>query len=511
MTDIIHSVFTQVAWDNVAAVEAPTVVNGAGVLLDLNTPTTHVANIAKFVVNAQNDITLRATIAYVLAIASDNPEDAPTEDLSEDVLVSAASWIGANVIRREFHQIMHNLSVTLVFRASDTIAHGDFADAVHGHDDYYLGQADRVWGVLARTPGALERITTFRQEAAKAIIANANHRELEENHNWYTTNQNVEGTSTCRLLACGGSGIDRFRVFMGIYGHDMWHYMDNISLRKVAHMLSGGVCERVDAPVEGVNENPVAYHNADGDTDLNIYGDYVRDSSDIPYRPNGPVILENFRIGDTTHARIPIDHVIDIGQAAKDRFPGNMVGIAGLITGVQVIVSMISSVSSVVVIEQAEALISNYATLRTMITSSTMDRTGLLALKEALQNAVAFAYGYSQDTPELREQANQYASLTSLARRSGDQVSRGSVFARRIRELATDPNAVESAIGSAFASMADVFTAIGQIENLDIANAEFRPTGPVNVQIYRNADQLANEVQRRNLAARLANPDQVEM
>lgn len=503
MTDIIHSVFSDVAWDDVEPVRAPEEVNGAGVILDLNTPTDHIAQIARFVVNDQNDISLRGTIAYVLAIANDNPAAEPTEDLPDEVLVTASSWIGANVIRREFHQIFHKLDVDLTFRQTDVIREDRLDDLLHDNAEWYLGQADRVWGLLSTTDGAIEKMTTFRQEAAKAIIANANHRELEERHNWFTANQNVEGTSTCRLIACGGSRLDRFRVFMGTYGHDMWHYMDDVTLRKAAHMLSGGVCERYDRPANEGDPRPLNHHDADGSTDLDLYGDFVRDSANIPYRPDGPVVIENFSVGGILHNRIRIDQVIDVGQAAKDRFPGNIVGVAGLITGVQSVISMISSVASMVVIPQTDRLVQNFTTLSGKFTEPTITRRSLLALKTRLQNVVSFAYGYCQETPELRDYAGRFSSLASFANRAGDHLQRGSIFARRMREVATDPNAVEQLISTTFNSLAGVFDGIDDIHGLDVEDGDFSEVDEVRVQVYRNADQIANEVARREQAARL--------
>jgi hypothetical protein len=509
MTDIIHSVFTDVAWDANLPAEAPTGVNGAGVMLDLNTPTDHIAKIAKFVVNDQNDISLRHTIAYVLAISNDNPQDQPAEALADEVLVTAASWIGCNVIRHEFHQIFHKICVDMTFRQTDTVAVDSLDNILHGNLAWYLGQADRVWGMLVNTEGAIERITTFRQEAAKAIIANANHRELEERHNWYTNNQNIEGTSTCRLLACGGSGIDRFRVFMGSYGHDMWHYMDDTTIRKAAHMLAGNVCERYDRPDPDDEdaEAPTTYHDSSGRTDLEVYGNFVRDSSGEPFRPNGPVILEDFSIGGIVYSKIPINRVIDVGQAAADRFPGNMIGVAGLITGVQAIISMISSVSSVVVIPESAVLIRNFTTLGSKFTEAGLARSTLLELKTELQNVVSYAYGYCQEMPELKDHSGQYNSLASYARRAADHMARGAIFARRMREVTTDPGAVENMIAQAFNSLSAAIGKMGDVEGLQVGPRDFADVPEVSAQIYRTADQIANEVSRRRAAAELLESD----
>lgn len=504
MTDIINSVFTDVVWNNVTPARAPEEVNGAGVSLDLNTPTDHVSKVAKFVVNDANDISLRHTIAYVLAIANDNPQATDNENLSDDVILSAASWVGANVIRREFHQIFHKLAVSMTFRQTDVIPVARLDAVLNGNLNYYLDQADRLWGHIAGSDGGIEKITTYRQEAGKAIIANANHRELEENHNWYTNNQNIEGTSTCRLLSCGGSGIDRFRAYMGIYGHDMWHYMDNDTIRKCAHMLAGGVCERVNPGVDADGDPFHSYTDENGNTDLDNYGHYVRDSTGMNYRPNGPVYLENFRIGNVQHQKVPIDRVIDIGQAARDRFPGNMVGIAGLITGVQAVISMLSSVSSVVVLDDVDILIANYNELLNKFTSPGMSRSALLGLKDALQGAISFAYGYCSESPELRDQAGKYSSLVSYANRSAEAMNRGSIFARRMREIATDPNAVESLIEVTFANMANAITRAVHVEDFDVPMGAIRTVETPSVRVYRNADQIATEKARREAADELA-------
>jgi len=503
MTEIIHSIFKDVSWDDVPAVRAPDDVNGSGVMLDLNTPTEHVAQIAKFVVNKKNDISLRSTIAYVLAIANDNPVSTPVDNLPEEVLVTASAWIGANVIRREFHQIFHNLCVDLTLRQTDVILEDKLDDLLHENSDYYLAQADRVWGLLSNDDESLSKVTTFRQEAAKAIIANANHRESEENHNWITGNQNIEGTSTCRLLACGGANVDRFKMFMGTYGHDMWHYMDDLTLRKAAHMLSGGVCERYDRKENPNDPDPVSHHNLAGETDLDLYGDYLKDSAGVNYRPDGPVILENFRVGQVSHDRIRIDQVVDVGQAARDRFPGNIVGVAGLITGVQAITSMVSSISSVVVIPQTDRLIQNFTRLSAKFTDPTLNRRSLLALKTHLQSVISFAFGFCQETPELKEYTAKFGSLSSYANRAGDHLQRGSIFARRMREVSTDPNAVEQLISSTINSLAAVFSDIDRIKGLDIGIGEFMDVGDANVQIYRTTEQIVNEAERRGKAIEL--------
>eukprot|EP01083_Nonionella_stella_P001175 3430_1 len=458
---------------------------------------------AKFVTNAQNDIDLQATIAYVLAIANDNPDELLTDDIGDEVVAVAAPWIGNNIIRREMHQIFHNLNVDLTFRQNDVIPYARLDGVLNGNSAYYRAQANRVWGAIEASEGGLEKITTYRQEAGKGLIANANHRDLEELHNWYTNNQNIDGTSTCRLLACGGSGIERFKAYMGIFGHDMWHYMSDSTLRRCAHMLAGGVCERVDTPDADGGEVADEFHNMEGDSDTEVYGEYVTDATGMKYRPNGPVVLENFRVGETLYRRITIDEVIDVGQAAKDRFPGNMVGISGLITGVQAITSMITSVASVVSITQVDNMIGNYNLLLSKITAPGMNRTALLELKDALQSIISFAYGYCQESPELRDHTGKYSSLASYANRASDQLAFGSIFARRIRELTTDPNAVEGLIRSALASVSNAVVAAAQVEDFDADEAEFAEIGPENVRIYRNADQINNEKDRRTLALQL--------
>lgn len=269
-------------------------------------------------------------------------------------------------------------------------------------------------------------------------------------------------------------------------------------------MLSGGVCERVNPGTDTNGEPYISYTDGDGNTDLHNYGDYVRDSTGMNYRPNGPVYLENFRIGNIQHQKIAIDRVIDIGQAARDRFPGNMVGVAGLITGVQAVVSMLSSVSSVVVLDDVDVLIGNYNVLLDQFTSPGMSRSVLLGLKDALQGAISFAYGYCSESPELRDQAGKYSSLVSYANRSAEAMNRGSIFARRMREIATDPNAVESLIEVTFANMANAITRAIHVENFDMPEGAIRDVETPSVQIYRNADQIATEKDRRAAAEELA-------
>jgi hypothetical protein len=303
---------------------------------------------------------------------------------------------------------------------------------------------------------------------------------------------------TKKHLSVAGSHVEAFAQYMLKAGHDIWHYLDDRTLRSICYLICGMCPGRSNDPDTG------NYRNADNETDLDLFGQFITDKQGVMYRPGGPVTLYNFEHVGERHEKVAVTAIIDVGQAAADRYPFGTLGVSSIITGSDMVITMLNNISSKVNLDGVQEATSGFAAIGGIAKDSHVSRDTILVLRRHVGKPIRIAYGYCDAIPELKALANSYESLCNFSRQNPAEVAIGSTLAARVRELSADPDAVAGAIQSAFAAVAAAIAGVEEADEIDTTEMTLDAVVVPEVQIYRNTTQIQDETQRRQNAANLA-------
>jgi len=499
--DYTRTIFDDIDWTSVpnAAIQCPTTINGTGVLIDMSHPVDFIDKKGKIVLNETGDFDLASTLAWTLAMSIDNPDTAPEGDYTDDQFANAGFWLGNNIIRYNIHQVMYKAGMDVEVRNSDVIQAASLDRALNGNLEYYRAQSQRLWNFLTGDDTAMAGVTSNRTEVTRAIVAVANHRDTEEKHSWFTGRQAINGSMTKKHLNVAGSHVEALALFMLRAGHDIWHYLSDQTLRSLSYLVCGMVPYRVNDR----GDDPDVYTHTDGETDEDKYGVLITDSHEVGYRAAGPVMLEDFEFLGDEHDEISVLAVIDVGQAAKDRFPFGTLGVSSLITGCAMISAMLNNISSKVVLEGVDVLVASINSVRNVPKDNNITRVMIMALRVALGDSIRLAFGYCDACPELKAMANSYDSLVNFSKQEPVPVAMGATLAARIRELTADPDAVAEAIKTTFKSVSTAINSLVECAQINTTTLNLRVPETPEISIYRNLTQVQEETQRREASAQM--------
>lgn len=389
-----------------AVAHAPSTLNGSGGLIDVTNVTSFVDPVALVALNAARQFDLRYNIAYNIYCGQGRP-DQPTA-VTADHLQAASRNIARSYERFAILDMLSHSDYpkAIIYRSLDIVLPAQL-DTIPGIAEL-LAVADLVHERFIDDPVFRAKVAPEGHLAMTATVANALHRVATTGHNWFTDAAGRRGTPTNRLLSTAGADRDIFEDFMAREGHDIWHFLSDATLADIASAVTG-------------------------ESEIKLNAGY------------------EYRESEVSDGNMTISEVIQISQAAKDRWPVGTVGISALILAIPLIRDMITQLA----VRSGHPIDSNTDKLLGKITSalskSGVDRDTVLELRDVLQELAAIAYGFNEGLYTSDDSNRNYTSLSTYVSR--DQVGRlhGKMIGNWAKSTAIQDASIAGIIGDILA------------------------------------------------------------
>lgn len=369
------------AQDRATTVQPPNAYNGNLGAVATATSATFIESSNYFVLNAEGtSINLTATLAYRINCSMSNPDNA--------VAITAAHLETARtVINRtfEWYTVIRTLkaadnTLVIAFSRTDVItrasaeAAGNWANchtvAVLLYEDF-VGDTIKA-AYLCPDP----------HMASILVVINAIHRKTCSMHNWITRAITQSGTASNRAVHAAGE----YEADLLIYaneantGHDMFHVLDNPTIFAAATMLTGAAALA-------------------GGTDL------------------GGITIGADPVSLSDHFGIP--------ESCIDRWPVGKLGVSAIHLAVYEINATCSAISIATKSFPTARIKAVLTEIKAFASDRAVDRTLMLAIKEAVGSIAGFACGFNSNTREGKERIESGVSLTRLVERHSDLMPAG--------------------------------------------------------------------------------------
>jgi len=402
-------------------VAAPDGYNGAASTLDVISPADFIHHNNKIITSENNVMSLRHTIIFNIWNSMGKPTVATAVTAAH--IASTSRLIGINVVKHTLLALFHAADILIVLRSSDVMSVNALTALMGSSIDLISTAADRLWAYFMDNDALLNELCSDKKHVALAIVATAMHRYMVDQHNWLTNLTRKAGSVTNKITMVAGADRTEFIDFMETVGHDVWHMLSNETLIRVCDAVTGVTEAIVVSP--GVNDGgePLGYfYNS-----VNVVGDDICD-------------------------------IIKLNDGATDRWPVNGLGKASIIVGTNLIRMVVIEISSKALIDNLSTVNSSFEAIKTYIADSDLSRAEVLNLKEALGPMIAKAYGFLNQNSATEDFANTSPALVNFVKTLSVDVAFGAVFAKRFREVVTDPMAVKEMIKVFLSGIASITT-----------------------------------------------------
>lgn len=366
--------------------------NGDDLPVDLNSSTSGVDDSHKFILRLDGTLDLVRTLAHFMSITYSGD----TEKASELIAwVSRDSgWISIIFSMAQMYRLAVSATPACRFivRSSDTVPAAVLDGMKHAAKTKKAARAIVRWAKADSSNAA--KVQKGSELVFSALVAVAIHRQLTNGHSWITSHTTKAGSVAARALAVAGSEIEAFRPFMINFGHDVWHHLSNDSLFDFA-----SACTKDDT--------------------IDMYDLYVTD--------------ENFRWGGRPMGLTHVSDIAALQDSAIDRYPTSMMGKAAVLTGLNLLKSMLSTVGFKVVVRGQGQVLANIDAIRDAISDFEGERSVLLAARKSLNGIVCTAYGFAATGIDEDSVASSYPALAALAKSNSAAKETGSQLAKVLR------------------------------------------------------------------------------
>lgn len=374
-----------------AGVTAPQGLNGRVGNVDLTAPVTFVDADNRIVMDNAGVFSLRFSMANALWVAQGHP---PTATPVTPDHIKAASFRIGNLICQ--HDILVGLTqvnppINIVIRGSDSVpkvaakAYVDLGDA-NATPPVPVGAwipcvfaADAIFHRYASDPEFAIKLCSNGLLVAIMAIANALHRELMAGHNWLTNLARKKGSQTARCALVGGAHKEPLLVFAETAhaGHDLWHWLTDVSIKQVACALNGAV------------------------------------------RHTTP---QGFMWSGTSHAvgNLELASVTDLPASCRDRYPIGLPGKSALVTGLSVVREMAATIGLRTEGVGIEKVTGSIELMLVIIDDAFFTRDMLLEFRTNLRTTIATAAGF---VGHNRAGAERIEGIPSLFKYVSEDVS----------------------------------------------------------------------------------------
>lgn len=385
---------------------APSTLNGTGGVIDVTNVTSFVDIVALVAINSARQFDLRANLAYNIYCGQGRPDQATA--VTPEHLQAAAKHIARTYERFALLDMISHSSYgkPIAYRALDIIQPAQL-NAIPGFSNL-LECADLVHERVIDDAVFRAKVAPEGHFAMTAVIANSLHRVATTGHNWFSDAAGRRGTPTNRILAVAGADRDLFEDFMGREGHDIWHFLNDPTLTDFANIISAESDVRLEEGYE--------------------YGDG--------------------QVSDGSHT---ISGVVQVSQAAKDRWPVGTVGISALILAVPLVRDMITQLC----VRSGNAMNANtdraLAKIASKLGQPGVDRDVVLRIRDILQELSAIAYGFNEGLYSTDDTNRNYASLNAYANRDPVGKLHGKMIGNWAKGTAIQDASIATIIGDILA------------------------------------------------------------
>jgi len=455
---------------------APNGYNGAAFEMDLARVEEWVEkkNLIVMTEGPNPQLDLRMTWAYAIYAVQGFPADAIAVTAAHmDAAADRLADIGAvhTLLAVFSHLNIGGEEMIVRVRRSDCLSHterntifqaGEGAVAA-GPGFAILEVVDRLWDHLRADVTAFNRFYSKAAFSTMMLCMNAMHRELLERHNWFTDHATNPKTQTARCVAMAGASKDLFLAWVarGSRGHDLWHFLNDETLQKMAYILTGH-----EAELDGV-DNTVTVRDA-----FHYKGELVG---------AGPVDVKG---------------LFGLSESVCDRLPSGTVGVAGLIVGVQMVALMLEKISYKVTITNGPEVIAGVNMVKEYLSEQEMDRGQLINLKAQFLPIVATAVGFMNYTAAGRDQVDTYESLVNYVKQDIKNSGRGRTLAETLEPLEVTPAKLKGLIGVLFSEAIAAFK-VCEMENAPDVDE------PGNIEVGMTPEQQREARAAREEAVRM--------
>lgn len=456
---------------------APNGYNGAAFEMDLARAEEWVEkkNLIAMTEGPNPQLDLRMTWAYAVYAVQGFPADAiAVTGAHMDAAADRLADVGAvhTLLAVFSHLNVGGEEMLIRVRRSDCLSHADlntiFGPGVGavaaGPGFAILAVVDRLWDHLQSDVTAFNRFYSKAAFSTMMLCMNAMHRELLERHNWFTDHATNPKTQTARCVAMAGASKDLFLswVARGSRGHDMWHFLNDETLQKMAYILTGHESE-----LDG-DDNVVTVREA-----FHYKGELVG---------AGPVNVKD---------------LFGLSESVCDRLPSGTVGVAGLIVGVQMVAQMLEKISYKVTIANGPEVIAGVNMVKEHLSEEDLDRGQLIELKSKFLPIVATAVGFMNYTAAGRDQVETYESLVNYVKQDIKNSGRGRTLAETLEPLEVTPEKLKGLIGVLFSEAIAAFQACEMEDAPDVAE-------PGDIEVGMTPEQKREARAGREEAVRMA-------
>lgn len=400
------------------AAEVPNTLNGSSGVVELGNVSSFVLPEHRIAISGKDTYSLRLTA--INAILSTNEplvkvKDADGKDstiapeFTAEHIKRSASALCVAYLRFNILDMFSNVepAVPVTYRTTDIVSE----DVLRANADF--GAAWRAVGKFHHTYEISDvmraKVNSKSKVALLAIVANTMHREQTLGHNWYTENASKANSSTHKICSIAGALSAEFNEYMKTYGHDMWHFVSDDSLRLMALALAS---------------------------------------------KNKHVLKAKYATTQGTNA-LSLDEHVKLPDSVKDRYPTGELGKSTIILGMDAIVGFVSSISSRANVTSAIGPINLASrTIKAKISAIDCSRSTILMTRSSIADSAKFAIGYLSVASTAMKLRDEYPSLSNFAPAGDSNVISGAALAEAMTSVKVDKSALTEAVTSALDAIA---------------------------------------------------------
>lgn len=382
--------------------EAPRDTNGTNIFTDFSTTATFVPPEHKLVVNAENHINLRDSIARSIWVKSGaSPTKAAVT--APDIL-AAKAVIACHIARFEMMIIASHMAGLLPgelgIRKADTVSAAVWDTVPEPVRTSHGKAADAIMAALAEDESLAVAFKLSGRYTALCLIANAICREHMKGHNWLSDTTPRSSTPGGKALAIAGADIQEFSDFMEANGHNLFHFLPDVAINLIAVAITG--------------HRPIV--------------------TDIALTIAGQEYAAATKIAD----------IFKIDDSAKDRYPPGQLGRSAAILATRVFKAVVIDLYTrkPTIKDEVDALLEVFNKYEAYVGRDDFTRDEALVIKNVLKKPFAFCYGYAMEFSTLSDQFSKNKSLEAWANQEAGEMIIGSNVGQWAKGTRKDDNAI---------------------------------------------------------------------
>ena len=388
------------------ALPIPKDTNGHSTTVAIDDHVNHVSEKNFIVLNDVGGPDLEGQIKYEMWMAAGKPTVKGEIKVTQAMLDEVAPRV---VVAMARHTLMaaygHALDkkggsalMRLKARESDVLRTSALDIFLGESKDDVLAVANQLYKVIERDTASrravLDTDTTTAKFAVIAVAANALHRHYDARHNWRGNTVAVKNSAAFRAVRLAAADQGAFVKFMAVWGHDLWHWLDDESLLQLANVIAGAEPSCMAA--------------------WTYLGENVEGKS--------------------------LPDVLKVTQAVRERMPPGVLGIAALMTGSKALKAMLTDWSGKVTFSGQAEVYTSLTAITDWVSAAGRTVAETRQVRAALADILVVAYGYCLAIPALRDVFEDYKSLEALATYSAEMLADGKSLATLISFIEPDEN-----------------------------------------------------------------------